>query len=278
MAQCLSFYTYCSSLGVGCYLYTDIKRTTTVSAGWVSDGTTNWSINSSGMITGVASCNVSPNWVLAFGSYTCVGCDKHYVEVDNNPYSPTYGNTRTGGVAESNSTYCGGCCGQSTAANWTIIFGSYGCSGCNKYYMEYDANSCSPTYNQQRLSSALAEGNSTYCGGCCGQSTAANWTVVFGQYQCSGCDKYYVEQDLNSCSATYNQTRQGSLAESNSTFCGCGQLPCYQFYVYDYGSIQYTDCYGNSYYNYFNAGEYFCANTVNYGAAYSIGDCLVYQP
>ena len=56
MAQCLSFYTYCSSLAVNCYLYTDVKRTTPVSAGWVSDGTTNWTINSSGMITGTAAC------------------------------------------------------------------------------------------------------------------------------------------------------------------------------------------------------------------------------
>lgn len=163
MAQCLQFYTYCSSLGVGCYLYTDIKRTTTVSAGWISDGNINWTINSAGMITGTANCNVSPDWTLAFGSYTCVGCNKHYVEVDNNPYSATYGNTRTAGVAEYNSTYCGGCCGQSTAADWTIIFSSYGCSGCDKYYMEYDANPCSPTYNEQRISSALAEANSTYC-------------------------------------------------------------------------------------------------------------------
>jgi hypothetical protein len=56
MAQCLVFYTYCSSLGVNCYLYTDVKRSTPVSAGWVSDGTTNWTINSSGMITGTAAC------------------------------------------------------------------------------------------------------------------------------------------------------------------------------------------------------------------------------
>ena len=60
MAQCLSFHTWCSSLGVNCYLYTDIKRTTTVPAGWVSDGTTNWSINSSGMITGQADCVEEP--------------------------------------------------------------------------------------------------------------------------------------------------------------------------------------------------------------------------
>jgi hypothetical protein len=60
MAQCLSFYTWCASLGVNCYLYTDIKRTTPVSAGWVSDGTTNWTINSSGMITSQAACVVPP--------------------------------------------------------------------------------------------------------------------------------------------------------------------------------------------------------------------------
>jgi hypothetical protein len=58
MAQCLSFYTYCSTLGVGCYLYTDTKRTTPVSAGWVSDGTTSWVVNSSGMITGTLTCPI----------------------------------------------------------------------------------------------------------------------------------------------------------------------------------------------------------------------------
>lgn len=67
MAQCLSFYTYCSSLGVNCYLYTDVKRSTPVSAGWVSDGTTNWIINSSGMITGTAAC-VSNYRAYSFGS------------------------------------------------------------------------------------------------------------------------------------------------------------------------------------------------------------------
>jgi hypothetical protein len=45
---------------VGCYLYTDPKRTTTVGAGWVFDGTTNWVVNSSGMITGTAPCGLPP--------------------------------------------------------------------------------------------------------------------------------------------------------------------------------------------------------------------------
>jgi hypothetical protein len=218
MAYCLYFYTYCSPLGVGCYLYADVKRTTTIGAGWVADGNTNWAVNSSGMITGIADCNVtSPDWTLSFGEYTCVGCNKHYVEVDNNPYSPTYGNTRTAGVAESNSTYCGGCCGQSTAADWTIIFGSYGCSGCDKYYMEYDANPCSPTYNQERVSSALAESNSTYC---------------------------------------------------------CSAPTCYFYQMNDSGWVAYTDCYGTARYQFFEWYDGFCASQLSSGNAYQSQTCL----
>jgi hypothetical protein len=60
MAQCLSYFSYCSTLSVGCYLYTNPKRTATVGAGWVFDGTTNWVVNSSGMITGTAPCGIPP--------------------------------------------------------------------------------------------------------------------------------------------------------------------------------------------------------------------------
>jgi hypothetical protein len=56
MAQCLPFYSYCSSLTTGCYLYTDIKRTATVGPGWVSDGTTSYQINFSGMIISTSNC------------------------------------------------------------------------------------------------------------------------------------------------------------------------------------------------------------------------------
>jgi hypothetical protein len=56
MAQCLSFFSPCSTITTGCYLYTDIKRTATVGAGWVSDGTTSYQVNSSGMIIGTSPC------------------------------------------------------------------------------------------------------------------------------------------------------------------------------------------------------------------------------
>lgn len=60
MAECIYFNTYCSTLGVGCYLYSDIKRTVPVSAGWVSDGAKSWQINSSGMITNELACVEDP--------------------------------------------------------------------------------------------------------------------------------------------------------------------------------------------------------------------------
>jgi hypothetical protein len=40
-----------------------------------------------------------------------------------------------------------------------------------------------------------------------------------GTFTCSGCDKHNVEQDYNQYSATYTQTRLGSIVESNSTYC-----------------------------------------------------------
>lgn len=74
MAQCLSYFSTCSTLSTGCYLYSNPKRTATVPAGWVFDGTTNWIINSSGMITGTASCQVAPaansTWAGGFISET----------------------------------------------------------------------------------------------------------------------------------------------------------------------------------------------------------------
>ena len=70
MAQCLPFYSYCSTLTIGCYLYTDIKRTATVAAGWVSDGTTSYQVNSSGVIIATAACQFDTEWAGAFLSET----------------------------------------------------------------------------------------------------------------------------------------------------------------------------------------------------------------
>lgn len=80
MAQCLQFYTWCSTLGVNCYLYTDIKRTNPVGAGWVSDGTTSYQVNSSGMIIATAACQ--------FTTYITLITSANIIKV-----SSDYGNT-----------------------------------------------------------------------------------------------------------------------------------------------------------------------------------------
>lgn len=115
-------------------------------------------------VAGGSACSTTQNWVVAFGLYECVGCDKYYVEIQNNPCAAGAGTTRRSStIAESNSTYCGGCCGLSTAADWTLIFGDYECYGCDLYYKEYDANNCSATAGQVRRSNTVAVYNSSQC-------------------------------------------------------------------------------------------------------------------
>lgn len=218
--------------------------------------------------TSTTTCNPTPNWQNT--GFSCYGgCNKYNVQTDQNPCSPTYNTTRQGSLVESNSTYCGGCCGQSTTANWQDT-GIYNCYGtCNLYYEQQDINPCSYTFGQTRQG-PLYQTNSTSCGGCCGQSTTPNWVdngaaycdacvskqpqidnnpcsssynqtrvinagsacnttqnwVNTGSYNCYGtCNKYNVEVQNNPCASGYNTTRQGSVAEFNSTFCGgcCGQ-------------------------------------------------------
>jgi hypothetical protein len=210
--------------------------------------------------TTTTTCNPTPNWQNT-GTYSCYStCNKYEVEQDINPCSPTFGQTRQGTVVEYNTTYCGGCCGQSTAANW-VSNGNAFCTGCTLYQPQIDNNPCSATYNNTRNEPAgtsnncgtwntsyycvgcayysketntctgdvrnvtLISGNSTSCGGCCGQSTSPNWQNV--SFSCYGtCNKYNVEQDTNPCSSTYGQTQQGSLVETNSGFCYISGANC----------------------------------------------------
>jgi hypothetical protein len=88
-----------------------------------------------------------------------------------------------------------------------------------------DTNRCSPTFNNYFI---LVGG--TYQNVGSGQPTpgACNTNPIWGNngsFACYGtCNKYNVEQNVNRCSSTFGQTRQGSLVETNTTFCGgcCG--------------------------------------------------------
>jgi len=90
-----------------------------------------------------------------------------------------------------------------------------------------DINRCSPTFNNYFI---LANG--TYQNVGPGQPTpgACNTNPIWGNtgsFNCYGtCNKYNVDQNVNRCSPTFGATQQGSLVETNTTFCGgCCGLP-----------------------------------------------------
>lgn len=211
----------------------------------------------------VSCCSTTPNWVNN-GAVFCSGCTLYQPQIDNNPCSASYNQTRnvdlgvsdvcgswngqyycsgcdyryreinscTGGVRndqliQSNSPSCGGCCGQSTTPNWQNT-GQYSCySTCNKYNVEQDVNPCSGTYGQTRQGS-LVESNSGFCYvpglNCCGQATTPNWVNNGGTF-CSGCNLYQPQIDNNPCSATYNQTQNVDLGVNSN--CGTWNLEYY---------------------------------------------------
>ena len=169
----------------------------------------------------------------------------------------------------------------STTADWTILFSSYTCLGCDKYYDEVDLNQCSPTANQIRRSNLLAAGNTSDCGICCGSgvNTDADWTILFSSYSCggsTGCDKYYNEVDLNDCSPTHGQIRiSGVVAEYSSSYC-CYYPPvsnCIRYQIIDYGWVSYTDCLDHEIYEYHYPNDTICATSIWSGYGYQLGDC-----
>jgi hypothetical protein len=165
----------------------------------------------------------------------------------------------------------------STTADWTIAFSSYSCLDCAKYYNEIDLNSCSPTSGQLRRSSVLIDAVTTYCGACCGQSATPDWTIAFSSYSCggtTGCDKYYNEIDLNSCSPTSGNVRISSLlAESNSSYCCTPVNNCIRYQIIDYGWVSYTDCLDHEIYEYHYPNDTICATSIWSGYGYQLGNC-----
>ena len=299
MAQCLQFYTYCSPLGVNCYLYTDVKRTTTVSAGWISDGTTNWTVNSSGMITGTAAC-VFEYRAYRFSSNGYAGtiswrdCNGTTQSVYNDGTSNwsyivpcalvgsvawSSGNPNTQGCYMSIGYPCD-CSNVNTCENYTITASGSGpvrwvdCNGAAQSTTLSNGQSTTICARKgsvwnfattDYVGNILQQGVTGYTGSGTRGITDNGTCLPYGTFIntiCYGCDLYNVRADGNG--GTYNE-----FVESNSTSCGCGALPCYYFYAYDNGPVSYTDCYGNSVYQYISSGESFCANSVNYGAAYT---------
>ena len=129
MAYCLGFHTFCYNLAIGCYIYTDFKRTSPVSAGWVSILSNVYSVNSSGMITAINACSNCPPNATFISSY-CSGYDLYYTYSDGN--CGTYGV-----IQEYNSTTCG----YNAGTPYTCDCGS-GCFGSFDPCYYYGCNDC----------------------------------------------------------------------------------------------------------------------------------------
>ena len=211
-------------------------------------------------------CVTSANWV--FQHYNCNGCTTRSVERDMNPCSSTYHKYTVNhgvNVGTTMPVNTGAC---NTAQVWTAT-GEGRCLDCVSQIEQQQTNSCASGYNTLRW----VNGGTDCDGTCCGQSTTADWTLNFGSFTCSGCDKYYNEVDLNNCSPTAGNVRISStIAESNSTYC-CAPATCYQYNVNDYGWVYYTDCLGHFYSQYMNPWDSFCATSVSANYVYSSGDC-----
>jgi hypothetical protein len=200
-------------------------------------------------------CNTTQNWQNS-GNYNCYGtCNKYNVEIQTTPCASGYNTTRQGTLVDSYSTFCGGCCGQSTAPDWQNI--GFTCVGCDKYYLQYDNNSCSSTPYPRTQTGDLVQSNSTYCGGCCGQGTAPVWDPVGSPYcdPLGGCDRYQNEVQSNPCclSPAYGSYRDPVTNLGPNTACGSWYTtyycPNYGVAPYEQRSRQLNTCVGGVYQN-----------------------------
>ena len=179
--------------------------------------------------------NTTPDW-RNNGSYSCYGtCNQYYVEQDYNDCSNSYGQTQQGQLRASNSTECGGCCGQgaccgqSTAQVATVnpIGNRYTCSnGTVTTTPVYgNTNQCYTGNNIYQINGAWQSTNpiNSY------PNVTANWSNN-GIATCTGCTQYQPQIDINECSSTYGQTRNAPTGDNSS----CGSW-YWVYYCVNYG-------------------------------------------
>jgi hypothetical protein len=73
-------FTTCSTLAVSCVLYQEAGMTNLWGAGIYYDGATCWVVNSSGEITGTASCNEPVYRLFEADKYECAGLNCSFVQ------------------------------------------------------------------------------------------------------------------------------------------------------------------------------------------------------
>ena len=144
-------------------------------------------------ISGGSACDTNQTWTVVFGSYTCVGNNKHYVEQQTNPCASAYGSTRAGGVAEYNSCYC-------IPGNPILTYWNYSvCWDCVSYPVYRNTNTCSPTYGNYYVGGEDQGATAPTASSC---NYDPIWTPT-GYTTCIGCSNVTVYRNTNICSSTY---------------------------------------------------------------------------
>ena len=168
-------------------------------------------------VSGGSSCNYEQTWVVVFGSFTCVGNNKHYVEQQTNPCATAYGTTRAGGVAEYNSCYC-------IPGNPILTYWNYSvCWDCVSYPVYRNTNSCSPTYGNYYVGGE-DQGPTAPAASSCNYDPV--WTPT-GYTTCIGCSNVTVYRNTNICSSTYQhyQVNGSDVGTTEPSRAACNTSP-----------------------------------------------------
>jgi len=175
--------------------------------------------------------NTTPDWQNN-GSYNCYStCNQYYVQTDINNCSLSYGQTQQGALYSTNSTYCGGCCGQGPCCGQSTSQTQGGQVG-DYYYCSNGNTFSNPVY---------VNDNPCYLGGNIyllnGNWTSNNpsnsapnvspiWNNVGDPY-CSGCNEYQNQVDVNTCSSSYGNPRVPPVNLGLNSTCGTWNLEYY---------------------------------------------------
>jgi hypothetical protein len=234
-------------------------------------------------------CITTADW-QNFGARVCIDCTSYQPQKDMNPCSATANNTRN-----VDGVYGAAPC-NTTTASYTVYEGIFHYCSAGVVYeapVYSNTNVCFSGVNTAQFR-AGTEGSYTFYG--VGNnpvnaypSTTANWFTIpiESEWICDGTTKYYKEVDINQCSSTGGQTRQGAIYATNSTDCGYVPIVCISYDIYNPDSnydlpISYEQCGGSTVYDSVGPGMTMnvCAveNTVYIGGSgdiTNVGSCSV---
>ncbi len=200
-------------------------------------------------------CITTARWVRD-GEDFCLDCIGYQPQIDNNPCSATYNDTRNLSL------------GASSPCNYDETWTSQGyntCVNCVNYLVYRNTNPCSATYNDYRVNNINVGVTAPTNGNC---STTATWTSQ-AYNTCVSCVNYLVYRDTNPCSTTYNNYRVNGVNVGNTapTNGDCNTTAIYNsnvglLYVCSNGSVLAYAVYANT--NPCFTGNQFFANGNSY--------------